>query len=69
MGFKILMNYLLAPNETLRDVGADVEAILSVLDALESIHKVFLGMLLHIQGVDKFLLPETPVEDDCEDPS
>ena len=65
MGEKILMNYLLSPNETLRDVDGDVEAIASVLDALESIHRVFMELLLEAHGPFNFV-SETPC--DCEDP-
>ena len=65
MGEKILMNYLLSPNETLRDLDGDVEAIVAVLDALEGIHRVFLELLIDLQGSEPLLFSDAG--DPCDD--
>ena len=67
MGEKILMSYLLSRNETLRDVDGDVEAIASVLDALESIRRVFMELLLEAHGPFNFV--STPCDSEDSDDS
>jgi len=64
-GEKLIIDYIEARNETLRDVAEDTEAIVAVLDALESIHRVFMELLLEAHGPFNFV-SETPC--DCEDP-
>ena len=64
-GEKLIINYIEAPNETLRDVSDDTEAIVAVLDALEGIHRVFLEVLIDLQGSEPLLLSDAG--DLCDD--
>jgi hypothetical protein len=65
-GKKLLMDYLEQPNETIRDLYGDVEAIVAILDTLENIHRVFLEMLIDLHGSFS-CVAEAPCEDDAED--
>ena len=64
-GEKLLINYIEAPNETLRDIAGDVHALVSVLDALEGIHRVFLELLIDLQGSEPILFSDAG--DPCDD--
>ena len=64
-GEKQIINYIEAPNETLRDVSDDTEAIVAVLDALEGIHRVFLELLIDLQGSEPLLFSDAG--DLCDD--
>jgi len=64
-GEKLIINYIEAPNETLRDVSDDTEAIVAVLDALEGIHRVFLELLIDLQGSEPLLFSDAG--DLCDD--
>ena len=68
-GEKLIIDYIEARNETLRDVSGDTEAIVAVLDALEGIHRVFLELLIDAQGPYEFICEEISPDDsvDCED--
>ena len=57
-GEKLIINYIEAPNETLRDVSDDTEAIVAVLDALKGIHRVFLELLIDLQGSEPLLFSD-----------
>jgi len=49
-GEKLLMSYLTAPNETLRDIDGDENSIVEILEALEGIHTLFLEMLIDLKA-------------------
>jgi len=51
-GAKLIVSYLNAPNETLRDISStkDIRAIVAVLEKVEDIHRAFLELLIDLSA-------------------